>query len=199
MWLGAAIRRWPDRCRGCWHHGPSGRGLSFRTTSGACAVSRLFAVAEVIGARLGFHCKVKGTSCAGAAGRITVAVCAVARDGISRIHAISLVGPAGSSQLGVGQVDAGRADARGLQGLPLAQRPGREQVRRRRPQHIVSQVRQRDRVLTGQAVAGPQPDQKRLRAEHLVGYPFADGNQAAGDGHRTGRSSGGPGRGRRAG
>ena len=38
---------------------------------------------------------------------------------------------------------------------------------------------QGDRVLTGQAVAGPQPDQKRLRAEHLVGYPLGDGNQAA--------------------
>ena len=32
-------------------------------------------------------------------------------------------------------------------------------------------------------VPGPQPDQERLGAEHLVGYPVGHGNQAAGYGH----------------
>src|SRR5262249_11880040 len=43
---------------------------------------------------------------------------------------IALVGPAGGGQFGVGEVDGGRADARLFEGLPLAERPGREQVRR---------------------------------------------------------------------
>jgi hypothetical protein len=37
----------------------------------------------------GFHCKVNGTSCAGEVGRITVVVCAAARDGMSRIQSMS--------------------------------------------------------------------------------------------------------------
>ena len=47
----------------------------------------------------------------------------------------------------------------------------------------MSQVVQRDRVLAGEAVAWPQPDQERLCAEHLVGYPLRGGNEAAGYGH----------------
>jgi hypothetical protein len=43
---------------------------------------------------------------------------------------VALVGPAGGGQFDVREVDGRRADARYLEGLPLAQRPGREQVRR---------------------------------------------------------------------
>ena len=43
----------------------------------------------VLWARVGFHCKVNGTSCTGSTGRIMVVVCAAARDGMSRIHSMS--------------------------------------------------------------------------------------------------------------
>jgi len=96
---------------------------------------------------------------------------------------VALVGPAGGGQFGVREVDGRRADARWLEGLPLAQCPGREQVRRSGAENVVSQVVQRDRVLAGKAVAWPQPDQERLCAEHLVGYSLRGGDQAAGYGH----------------
>lgn len=92
---------------------------------------------------------------------------------------VALVGPAGGGQFGIGEVNGGRADARYVEGLLLAQRPGGKQVSRSCTENIVSQVVQGDRVLTGQVVPGPQPDQKRLRAEHLVGYPLGVRNQAA--------------------
>ena len=113
-----------------------------------------------------------------------VVVCAAARDGDEQDPVnVSLADPAGGGQFGVGEVDGGRADARLFEGLPLAERPGREQVLRTGAENIVSQVRQRERVLTGEAVVWPQPAQVRFGAEHLVGDPFGGGNQAAGDGY----------------
>jgi len=50
---------------------------------------------------------------------------------------VRLVGPAVGGQVGVGQVDRGRADTRGFQGLALAQGPGGEQVRRGGAQDVV--------------------------------------------------------------
>jgi hypothetical protein len=58
---------------------------------------------------------------------------------------VLLFRPAGGGQVGVGQVDGRRADARLLQRLPLAQCPAGEQVRRGGAENVVSQVGERYR------------------------------------------------------
>ena len=88
---------------------------------------------------------------------------------------VSLADPAGGGQFGVGEVDGGRADARLFEGLPLAERPGREQVLRTGAENIVSQVRQRERVLTGEAVVWPQPDQERFGQNTSLAIPSGAG------------------------
>jgi hypothetical protein len=62
-----------------------------RHPGGSSAVSAAWTnrATAVVCARLGFHCRVNGTSCPEATGRTTVLVWAAARDGVSRIQSTS--------------------------------------------------------------------------------------------------------------
>jgi hypothetical protein len=93
---------------------------------------------------------------------------------------VALAGPADSGQVGVGEFDGRRGDARGVQGLALGQGPGGEQGFGGGAQYLVGEVGQRDRVAAGQAVAGAQADHERFGAEHLGSDPGLFADRAAG-------------------
>ena len=101
---------------------PAGREIGGQRT-----VSGRNRATAVVCARLGFHCRVNGTSWRGATGRMTVWVWAAARDGISRIQSMSGWSAQRMAARSVGELDGRRCDACDVECLALGQGPGGEQ------------------------------------------------------------------------